>query len=51
VARDAEVQLFTSDDSLPWHAADPARVAELAVRNGLGSSIGRLQKALDSLSA
>jgi len=26
-------------------------VAELAERNGLGSSIGRLQKALDSLSA
>ena len=51
VARDAEVQLFTSDDLLPLHAADPARVAELAERNGLGSSIGRLQKALDSLSA
>jgi 5'-3' exonuclease len=51
VARDAQVQLFTSDDSLPLHAANPARVAELAVRNGLGSSIGRLQKALDSLSA
>ncbi|MBJ7400360.1 5'-3' exonuclease [Mycolicibacterium sp.] len=51
VARDAQVQLFTSDDSLPVHAADPARVAGLAERNGLGSSIGRLQKALDSLSA
>ena len=51
VARDAEVQLFTGDDSLPVHAADPTRVAELAERNGLGSSIGRLQKALDSLSA
>ena len=51
VARDAEVQLFTSDDLLPLHAADPARVAELAERHGLGSSIGRLQKALDSLSA
>jgi 5'-3' exonuclease len=51
VARDAEVQLFTSDDLLPLHAADPARVAELAERNGLGSSIGRLQRALDSLSA
>ena len=51
VARDADVQLFTSDDSLPVQAADPARVAELAERNGLGSSIGRLRKALDSLSA
>ncbi len=51
VARDAEVQLFTSDDSLPVHAANPARVAELAERYGVSSSIARLQKALDSLSA
>ena len=47
VARDAEVQLFTSDDSLPTHAADPARVAALAQRYGVSSSIARLQKALD----
>ncbi|CAN1541553.1 Exo 5'-3' exonuclease (including N-terminal domain of PolI) [Mycobacteriaceae bacterium] len=51
VARDAEVHLFTSDNSLPVHAADPARVAELAERYGVSSSIARLQKALDSLSA
>ncbi|MCX6488064.1 MAG: 5'-3' exonuclease [Mycobacterium sp.] len=49
VARDAEVQLFTSDDSLPTHAADPARVAELAQRYGVSSSIARLQKALDAV--
>ena len=49
VARDAEVQLFTSDDSLPTHAADPARVAALAQRYGVSSSIARLQKALDAV--
>ncbi len=50
VARDAEVQLFTSDDSLPLHAADPGRVAELAQRYGVTSSVARLQKALDAVS-
>ena len=49
VARDAPVQLFTADDTLPLHAADPARVAELAERYGLTSSVARLQKALDAL--
>jgi len=49
VARDAPVKLFTADDTLPLHAADPARVAELAERYGLGSAIARLQKALDAL--
>ena len=49
VARDAPVHLFADDDTLPLHAADPARVAELAERYGLGSSIARLQKALDAL--
>jgi 5'-3' exonuclease len=49
VARDAPVLLFTADDALPLHAADPARVAELAERYGLGSAIARLQKALDAL--
>ena len=49
VARDAPVQLFTADDTLPLHAADPARVAELAERYGLASSVARLQKALDAL--
>ena len=46
VARDAPVHLFTGDDRLPLHAADPARVAELAQRYGVSSSIARLQKAL-----
>jgi hypothetical protein len=49
VARDAPVQIFTADDTLPLHAADPARVAELAERYGLASSVTRLQKALDAL--
>jgi len=49
VARDAPMHLFADDDRLPLHAADPARVAELAERYGLGSSIARLQKALDAL--
>jgi 5'-3' exonuclease len=49
VARDAPVQLFTADDTLPLHAADPARVAEFAERYGLASSVARLQKALDAL--
>ena len=49
VSRDAPVHLFTDEDALPLHAADPARVAELAKRYGLGSSIARLQKSLDAL--
>jgi len=49
VARDAPVHLFTANDTLPLHAADPARVTELAERYGLGSAIARLQKALDAL--
>lgn len=49
VARDAPVELFTADDRLPLHAADPERVAELGLAYGVGSSIARLQKALDSL--
>jgi 5'-3' exonuclease len=49
VARDAPVHLFADDDTLPLHAADPARVAELAERYSLGSSIAQLQKALDAL--
>lgn len=50
VARDAPVRLYTADDRLPLHAADPARVAELAARYGIATSIGRLQRALDALS-
>jgi 5'-3' exonuclease len=49
VARDAPVNFSTADDRLPMAAADPSRVAELAHAYGVGSSIGRLQKALDSL--
>lgn len=49
VARDAPVELSTADDRLPLAAVDPARVAELARRYGVGSSVGRLQKALDAL--
>ncbi|WP_059018734.1 5'-3' exonuclease [Mycobacterium sp. M26] len=49
VARDAPVELSTPDDTLPLTAADPQRVAELAKAYGVGSSIARLQKALDAL--
>ena len=49
VARDAPVHLFTGDDRLPTHAAEPERVAELAQRYGVSSSIARLQKALDAV--
>jgi 5'-3' exonuclease len=49
VARDAPVRLYTDDDSLPLLAADPERVAQLAERYGVSSSIARLQKALDIL--
>jgi len=49
VARDAPVHLFADDDTLPLHAADPARVARLARDWGIASSIGRLEKSLASL--
>ena len=49
VATDAPVTLSTPSDALPLVAADPARTAELASRFGVGSSIARLQKALDGL--
>ncbi len=49
VARDAPVEFSTDHDRLPLAAADPSRVAELAHAYGVGSSIGRLQKALDAL--
>ena len=49
VATDAPVKLSTPTDALPLVAADPARTAELATRFGVGSSIARLQKALDAL--
>jgi 5'-3' exonuclease len=49
VATDAAVSLSTPTDALPLAAADPRRVADLATRYGVTSSIARLQKALDSL--
>jgi 5'-3' exonuclease len=49
VATDAPVTLSTDSDALPLVARDPKRVAELATALGVGSSIGRLQKALDKL--
>jgi len=49
VATDAPVNFSTANDELPLVAADPRRTAELATELGVGSSIARLQKALDSL--
>lgn len=49
VATDAPVTLSTPTDTLPLAAADPDRTTELANRFGVGSSIARLQKALDGL--
>ena len=47
VARDAPVRLSAPSDRLPLGTADPARLAEIAARNGLASPVGRLQAALD----
>lgn len=49
VATDAPVKLSTKTDALPLAAAHPRKVADLAKKYGVGSSIGRLQKALDAL--
>jgi 5'-3' exonuclease len=49
VTTDAPVTLSTPTDALPLAAADPKRTAELASALGVGSSIARLQKALDAL--
>src|ERR1700741_1503816 len=51
VATDAPVKLSTPTDELPLAAAHPKRTAKLATGLGVGSSIGRLQKALDALPA
>ena len=51
VATDAPVKLSTKTDALPLAAAHPRKVAKLAEQYGVGSSIGRLQKALDGLPA
>ncbi|ANI40484.1 5'-3' exonuclease [Mycolicibacterium vaccae] len=49
VATDADVSFSTDGDDLPLAARDPRKVAELAERYGVSSSIGRLQAALDKL--
>jgi 5'-3' exonuclease len=49
VAIDAPVTLSTPTDALPLAAAHPKRTAKLATALGVGSSIARLQKALDAL--
>jgi 5'-3' exonuclease len=51
VATDAPVKLSTPTDELPLATAHPKRTAKLATELGVGSSIGRLQKALDALPA
>src|SRR5208337_2814733 len=51
VATDAPVTLSTPTDGLPLAAADAQTTAELATQLGVGSSIARLQKALDALPA
>jgi 5'-3' exonuclease len=49
VAADAPVTLSTATDELPLVAAHPRRTATLASELGVGSSVARLQKALDAL--
>ena len=49
VATDAPVTLSTPTDKLPLAAAHPKKVAKLAGELGVGSSVARLQKALDGL--
>lgn len=49
VATDADIDWSTDDDTLPLAARHPRKVAELAERYGVSSSIGRLQAALDQL--
>ena len=51
VATDAPVKMSTPTDALPLVAAHPKRTAKLATELGVGSPIGRLQKALDALPA
>jgi len=47
VVTDAPVTLSTATDALPRAAVDPERTAAVAAQLGVGSSIARLQKALD----
>lgn len=46
VVRDAPVTVDRTDDSVPHSPSDPARVAELQERWGLGRSVDRLLEAL-----
>ncbi len=48
VATDADVSFSTKSDTLPLAAEHPRKVVKLAEEYGVTSSIGRLQKALDS---
>lgn len=49
VATDADIDWSTDGDTLPLAARHPRKVADLAERYGVSSSIGRLQAALDQL--
>ncbi|MBB2992980.1 5'-3' exonuclease [Mycolicibacterium iranicum] len=49
VATDADISWSTDGDELPLAARHPRKVAELAERYGVSSSIARLQAALDKL--
>jgi len=49
VVTDSPVKLSTDTDALPLAAAHPRKVAELAMKYGIASPVGRLQKALDAL--
>jgi 5'-3' exonuclease len=49
VATDADISWTTASDLLPLAAEHPRKVATLAEKYGVTSSIGRLQKALDEL--
>ena len=49
VATDADVSFSTPSDALPLAAEHPRKVVKLAEQYGVTSSIGRLQKALDTL--
>jgi 5'-3' exonuclease len=51
VATDVDLTWSTDTDALPLAASHPRKVAKLATQYGVGSSIGRLQKALDALPA
>jgi 5'-3' exonuclease len=49
VVTDAPVTLSTPTDELPLNTADATRTTELASRLGVGSSLARLQKALEAI--